>query len=355
MMKIEGVPLSFLSYTADALATRFSHETVPSHARSIFKEELSRYRAWRRTLFDLYLLETGSLADQDVIAGLMRIARLEGEESTATKLLILGHVLPEEMTISDLTYENALEIDKGLNGKKRPAFRNALYLLDRLRAAPLAAASTHLLPREVIGLLPPPSGHLYHAPLPPVLSVAYEAGEPPLRAALPFVYRLSLLAGILTSQQDPTLDELARKCQLLWEVDPAKYGFVRPSKIALKQYIRNIGKHSGITYSPPMPKQSVVDAAWADLRISMRSHGKRSKVNCTSYVSKYALKDQLTPAMITPVWIKKTERSLSGHHRRTFRSGIFVLDALLDDTGFPNENLPSQVSGLVRERRQPKA
>lgn len=53
LMKIEGVPLSFLSYTADALATRFSHETVPSHARSIFKEELSRYRAWRRTLFDL--------------------------------------------------------------------------------------------------------------------------------------------------------------------------------------------------------------------------------------------------------------------------------------------------------------
>lgn len=355
LIKIEGVPLSFLSYTADALDMRFPHDTVPFHARGIFKGELSRYRAWRRTLFDLYLLENGAPADQDVIAGLMRIARLEGEGYNSQKLYILRHIISEKMKVSNLTYANAIKIDKTLTENDRQTFRGALYVLDRLQAAPLAAASTHLLPREVIGLLPPPSGHLYHAPLPPVLSLAYEAGEPPLRAALPFVYRLSLLAGILTAQQDPSLDELARKCQLLWEVDPAKFGFARPSKAALKQYIRNIGRHSGITYSPPIPKQSVVDAAWADLRISMRSHGKRSKVNCTSYVSKYALKDQLTPAMITPDWVKEIEQSLSGYHRRTFRSGIFVLDALLDDPSFPNENMPSQASGLIRERRQPKA
>lgn len=164
LIKIEGVPLSFLSYTADALDMRFPHDTVPPHARGIFKKGLSRYRAWRRTLFDLYLLDTGAPADQDAISGLTRIARLEFKEVNAPTLRILRHVLPVEVTISDLTYENALEIDKSLDEKKRPAFRNALYLLDRLRAVPLAAASTHLLPREVIGLLPPPSGHLYHAP-----------------------------------------------------------------------------------------------------------------------------------------------------------------------------------------------
>lgn len=99
LIKIEGVPLSFLSYTADALDMRFPHDTVPAHARGIFKKELSRYRAWRRTLFDLYLLETGAPADQDAISGLMRIARLEGEGGNATKLRILRHVLPGPVTL----------------------------------------------------------------------------------------------------------------------------------------------------------------------------------------------------------------------------------------------------------------
>jgi len=216
LIKIEGVPLLALSYSAEDLQTRFPHGKVPPCAQKVFKRELSRYRAWRRTLYDLFLLETGALADHDPIAGLRRIARLEYGGRTDESLRSLGGTLPEGIAINELTFASALQIDQGLNENMRPPFRAALSLLDRLQTAPLATASRHLLPSGPIGRLPAPSAHVYHAPLPPTLDAAYAAAPPNVRAALPFVYRLSLMTGIVLPDDDPSLDVLAGKCVSLW-------------------------------------------------------------------------------------------------------------------------------------------
>ena len=212
---------------------------------------------------------------------------------------------------------------------------------------------SHLLPPEILGRLLQPSGHLYHTPLPPKLNAAYLNAAPSLKAALPFVYRLSLVTGIFSSEQDPSLDEFARKSQQMWETDPVDYGFVKPSKVALKIYIRNIGKNSTIFYSAPKPQQSRASVAWSELRARMRALGKDG-VNATYFVSKPAIMDQLAPADITSSWVRETSQSLNGHKRNAFRSGIFVLDELVEDLGFPSEGLPRQVSGTARERRQPR-
>lgn len=354
LIKIEGVPLMGLSYSAEELDSRFPKDNVPPCARSIFKEELSRYRAWRRTLFDLFLLETGTLADQEPVAGLMRIARLEFDENKSRRLSILRRVLRDGMQVSDLTNAHALQIDRQLCGSMRLRVRVALSLLDQLQRAPLAAASGHLLPAEIIGRLPAPSGHLYHAPLPPRLQAAYADAPTLPKAAMPFVYRLSLMTGIVSSEQDLSLDELAWKCRALWEVDPADHGFQRPSQVALRMYIRHVGQYSGQGYIAPKPKQPTVAATWADLRQLMRSHGKETMTSRTSAVSRYAMQDSLVPAAITPEWVRETARSLKGWQRNAFRSGIFVLDDLIEDASFPDNLLPRQVSGMARERRQAK-
>lgn len=353
LIKFEGVPLNLLSYAPEELDARFPHNVVPAHTQSVFKGEMTRYLGWRRMIFDVQLLETGSPADQDTISALMRICRLEHGKNTTQNLGALRHALPTGMKISDLTYPVALQVDKQLSEKARPPFRAAISLLDRLQDAPLAAASRHLLPPEILGRLPQPSGHLYHTPLPPKLNTAYLNAAPSLKAALPFVYRLSLVTGIFSSEQDPSLDEFARKSQQMWETDPVDYGFVKPSKVALKIYIRNIGKNSTIFYSAPKPQQSRASVAWSELRDRMRALGKDG-VNATYFVSKPAIMDQLAPADITSSWVRETSQSLNGHKRNAFRSGIFVLDELVEDLGFPSEGLPRQVSGTARERRQPR-
>ncbi len=350
LIPIEGVPLLALSYSAQDLQTRFPHDRVPPCACRVFKQELSRYRAWRRTLFDLFLLETGSFADRDVVAGFERLARLQFGQHV-NRFSILRHALPNTMEIRDLTAASALDIDRSLPDHRRQPFRAALSMLDRLQDAPLAAGSRHLLPSEIIGRLPPPSGHLYHAPLPPRLEAAYSDAPALLRAAMPFVYRLSLITGILSPDQDPSLDDLASKCVALWDVDPIDYDFLRPSQVTLKTYIRNIGKHSGVGQTPPARELSAIPQAWSDLRSLMRQHGLKKQVQRTCGVSSQAIKDEVAPAAVTPAWIQKTLEILPRQKRNAFRSGIFVLDDLIKDKKFPSGVLPQETSGLSRERK----
>jgi hypothetical protein len=350
LVRIEEMPLLGLSYTAEELQEKFPHDVVPLCAKKVFKNELSRYRAWRRMLYDIFLLETGSFADHDVISGFIRIARLQYKVRTSENLRILRRVLPQGMEIKDLTFSNAIQIDKTLTNVTRPNFRNALYLLDRLQDAPLAARSRHLLPEGTIGLLPPPSGHLYHAPLPPQLHEVYSEAPPRLHAAMPFVYRLCLITGILSSDQDPSLDEFAKKCEALWYVDPHNYGFSKPSKVALKSYIRNIRNHTVSGHTPPARIQAATPLAWSDLRSLMRQHGLEKLIQRTFGVSGPAIKEDVAPTKITPAWIQEKLRDLPRQQRNAFRSGIFVLDELIEDATFPNDILPREVSGLKRER-----
>ncbi|MBA98800.1 MAG: hypothetical protein CMN10_14780 [Roseobacter sp.] len=76
---------------------------------------MSRYRAWWRTLFESYSLETGFAANQDVIASLMRMARWEGERDNIPKLHLLRHVILGGMKVSDLKYVDAPKLNKTLS------------------------------------------------------------------------------------------------------------------------------------------------------------------------------------------------------------------------------------------------
>lgn len=353
LIKIEGVPLLALSYSAQDLETRFPHDVVPPCARVIFKQELTRYRGWRRTLFDLFLLETGSLADNDVVAGMQRLARLQFGRNPG-ELYILRQALPRKMAIKELTTASALQIDQRLPDHMRPPFRAALSLLDRLQDAPLAAGSRHLLPSETIGRLPPPTGHLYHAPFPPKLDAVYSAAPPLVRAAMPFVYRLCLITGVLSPDKNLSLAELAETSRGLWEVDPKDHGFQRPSQVALKSYIRNIRNHVQTSVCARKRNQSALREAWSDLRQEMDAHGKGTLIQRTYGLSRHALLDKISPAEITPNWVRKTMQTLSGHQRNAFRSGVFVLDDLIGDETFPRHVLPQKVSGVRRERKQPQ-
>jgi len=281
----------------------------------------------------------------------MRIARLEFGGHTNQNLRILRRTLPQGMEIKYLTFSSALKIDQQLGEEMRPPFRAALSLLDRLQDAPLAAKSLHLLPSDKIGRLPAPTGHLYHAPLPPRLDAVYSVAPPLVRAAIPFVYRLSLVTGVLSAEQNPSLDEFSEKCVLLWYVDPNDHGFPRPSQFALKAYIRHIRQYAGSGHTPPERKQAPAPQAWTDLRRLMRQHGKHKMIQRTFGVSAHAIQDGLTPAKITPRWIERTLQILPRKERNAFRTGIFVFDDLIADENFPSGVLPSKVSGLKRERK----
>lgn len=244
LSRTEGVPLFTLSFRPEELDARYPAGSVPQHAREVFKMELSRYHGWRRTVFDAFLLDTGRPPDQDPVSALMRVARLEIPGNSYQHLRTLRRAVPDLSRLHDIGREGALHIDKQLPPKLRPSFRTALSVLDRLRESSLATASRHMLPCTAIGTLPAPSSHLYHAPLPKRLDGVYSEAPLKLRAAIPFVYRLCCLAGILIPHEDPSLDELARKSRQLWDIDPSAYGFRSPTKAALKKYITNIGKCS---------------------------------------------------------------------------------------------------------------
>ena len=349
LIQIENVPLLALSYSASDLQTRFPSHEVPLCAQKFFKLELTRYQAWRRTLFDLFLLETGSFADQDLIAGLERIVRLQFKRRT-NELYALRHALPPTVEIKDLTPSSALQIDRHLDGPLRQSYRAALGLLDRLQDAPLAAGSRHFLPAEIIGRLPPPTGHLYHAPLPPKLDAVYSVAPSRVRAAVPFLYRLSLIAEILSPDLDPSFNDFAEKCLSLWNVDPQEHGFQKPSQVALQSYIRRIGLHAGADYAPPTPVQATVPQAWTDLRSLMRQRGFQKMIQRTFGVSAHAIRTGISPAKMTPEWIQETLQVLPRQERNAFRSGIFVLDELIQHKEFPQDVLPREVSGLTRMR-----
>jgi len=86
----------------------------------------------------------------------------------------------------------------------------------------------------------------------------------------------------------------------------------------------------------------------------MRVHGKDKMIQRTFGVSRYAILDEVPPVQITPAWVRKTMQSLEDQRRKAFRSGIFVLDDLINDACLPDHVLPREVSGITRERKRPQ-
>lgn len=353
LQKIEGVPLLGLTYTAEELCNRFPHDVVPLHAQPIFKKELSRYRGWRRAIFDLYLLDIGKPADIENIAALTRIARLEFTVEKHKELYILRNILPENLRICDLDAENALALDKSLDPKDRPPFRRALSVIDQLQTAQLAQDVKYLLPNEMIGQLPAPSSHVYNAPLPPKLAAEFADGATLLKAAMPFAYRLALLSGALSDDDDPTLDELALRLKPLFGIDPADYGFRSPTQATFQIYIRHIWKFSSLGPYVRARTLSPIQVTWAELRRQLRSRGKTEMIHGTYLVSKYAVADGLAPQELTPTWFQNTDQRLSGGARRAFRTGVFVIDDLIQCDDLPGHLLPQYPSGITRMRKKP--
>lgn len=351
--KIEGVPLLGLTYTAEELCNRFPHDAVPLYAQPVFKEELSRYRAWRRALFDLYLLEIGVPADMDEIAALTRIARLEYTVGKYKKLFILRRTLPKGLRICDLSTNVALTVDKAIVPKDRPQFRNALSVIDQLQTAQLAQSVQHLLPTKNIGQLPAPGSHVYHAPLPPKLETEFADGATLLKAAMPFAYRFALHTGALSNDDDPTLNELALRLKPMFEIDPAEHGFRSPTKATFQTYIRHIWKYSSLGPYMRDSTLSPIQEAWVEFRRQIRLHGKTEMIHGTHYVSKYAVAAGLAPHELNPEWFQGTDQRLSGVDRRAFRSGAFVFDDLIQCGDLPGHLLPRHASGITRMRKKP--
>jgi len=350
--KIEGVPLLGLTYTAADLCNRFPHDVVPLYAQSVFKKELSRYRAWRRALFDLYLLDIGVPADVDVIDALMRIARLEYGGRTYQRLSILRRTLSNDRRICDLNTETALALDKALIPRDRAPFRSALSVIDWLQTGQLAQGVQHLLPTKPIGQLPAPSSHVYHAPLPPKLAARFADGEALLKAALPFCYRLAVRTKALSADDDPTLEELALRLKPIYDIDPAEHGFHSPTKANFQVYIRHIWKYSSLGPYVPISTLSPVEKAWAEFRRQLRSHGKTEMIPRTHHVSKYAIADGLAPHELNQAWFAVIDRDLSGVDSRAFRSGAFFFDQLIQSDCLPHHLLPRHASGIVRIRKK---
>ena len=350
--KIEGVPLFGLTYTAADLCNRFPHDSVPLYAQSVFKKELTRYRAWRRALFDLYLLDVGVPPDMDEIAALTRIARLEYTAKKHQELSVLRRTLPNGWRICGLNAEAALNLDKALDPKDRPQFRRALSVVDQLQTAQLAKSVQHLLPTKLIGKLPKPSSHVYHAPLPPKLTAEFVDGEALLKAAMPFCYRLAVLTKALSADDDPTLDELALRLKPIYDIDPAEHGFHSPTKANFQVYIRHIWKYSSLGPYVPISTLSPVEKAWAEFRRQLRSHGKTDMIPRTHHVSKYAIADGLAPHELNQAWFAVIDRGLSGVDSRAFRSGAFFFDQLRQSDCLPHHLLPRHASGIVRMRKK---
>ncbi|MGJ8546663.1 MAG: hypothetical protein ACSHWZ_14550 [Sulfitobacter sp.] len=353
LQRMEGVPLMGLTYTAADLCNRFPHDVVPLHAQPIFKKELSRYRGWRRALFDLYLLDMGRPADMEDIAALMRIARLEFITEKPSELSILRKILPANRRICDLNAESALALDKSLDPKDRPPFRRALSVIDQLQTAQLAQSVQHLLPTKNIGQLPAPSSHVYHAPLPPKLATEFADGATLLKAAMPFAYRFALHTGALSNDDDPTLNELALRLKPMFEIDPAEHGFRSPTKATFQTYIRHIWKYSSLGPYIRDSTLSPIQEAWVEFRRQIRLHGKTEMIHGTHYVSKHAVADGLAPHELNPEWFQGTDQRLSDVDRRAFRSGAFVIDALIQCDDLPGHLLPRHASGIKRMRKKP--
>lgn len=353
LQKIERVPLLGLTYTAADLCNRFPHEVVPLHAQAVFKKELTRYWGWRRAIFDLYLLDMGKPADMEDIAALTRIARLEFATEKHKELSILRGMLPANLRICDLNAEKALALDKSLDPKNRAPFRRALSVMDHLQTSQLAQGVKHLLPKEKIGQLPAPSSHVYNAPLPPKLAAQFANGGASLKAAIPFAYRFAVLIKTLSDGDDPTLEELALVLKPMFELDPADYGFRRPNKATFQTYIKRIWDCSSLGPYVGISTLSPVQEAWAKLRKQLRAHGKSDMVQGTYFVSKYAISDGLSPHELSPTWFQNTDQRLSGAARRAFRSGVFVIDDMIQCDDLPGHLLPQSPSGITRMRNKP--
>jgi hypothetical protein len=174
---------------------------VPHHAKIVFGNDLKRYRSWRRNLFDLLTIAYRRPLDGDDWSTLLRIARLLVGQATAQRLYHLRQPLPPGTRPQDVTRHQALACDRALPAGKRNGFRNGAALLDRLARSPIVQ-EFGLAPTEPVGRFPDWSCHMTHEPLPPRLRAEYDAAPIAIRAALPFVWRIGVMAGVFDRTSD---------------------------------------------------------------------------------------------------------------------------------------------------------
>lgn len=355
LAEFESLPLVAMSYSGTDLARKFPGDVVPVQAQCTFNSELTRYQSWRRRVLDLQLLSDGTRVDVDPIAGLQRIARIEIGDWAINSFYTLRKVLPEATDPAAVDRSIALRINAELSGFVLSAFRQSISVMDRLQESPLAKA-TGLLPAEPIGPLPSDSDHRKHAPLPDKLAEEFERAPANIRSAIPFVYRIAVMRGLISSSDNITMKDLVCGSNevVLLGLDPADFGFERPTRATLRMYVRRLVRHVGPVDAPRRSSSDPVAQAWAELRLELSGRGLKSVMTRTIAVSNYAVPQGLRPAEITPGWIAETERSLSGRKVTQFRTGIFAIDGLFELADFPSSLLPKGISGLARQRKPAK-
>ncbi|WP_109464311.1 hypothetical protein [Albibacillus kandeliae] len=355
LAEFESLPLVAMSYSGTELATKFPRDVIPVQAQGTFKSELTRYQSWRRRLLDLQLLTDGTRVDDDPITGLQRVARIEIGDWAVNSFYTLRKVLPEATDPAAIDRSIALRINAELSGFVLSNFRQSISVMDRLQESALAKG-TGLLPAEPIGPLPSDSDHRRYAPLPDKLAKEFERAPANVRCAIPFIYRIAVMRGLISSSENISTKDLVCGSNevVLLGLDPAEFGFERPAKATLKIYVQRLVRHVGPVDAPRRSSADPVEHAWSELRHELSRRGLKSVMNRTIAVSGQAVPQSLRPADITPGWIVETEMSLSGTKLSQFRTGIFAIDALSELHDFPSSLLPNSKSGLVRQRRPAK-
>lgn len=353
LTKIVGLPLIAIAETPAELAARFPPDEVPQEAESVFGRDRSRYRSWRQTLLDALLIHTKSHIDTDDLAGLRRLSRLFIRPTAVNPLYYIPKFVPCEMSVRELSADVARSIDSDLSGQDRVIFRALASVLDHLQDVETARA-TGLLPREKLNL-PKSYDHFEFIHMPEQLRVIREQAPRNVQNALDFCYRFSVVSGLLVDGEDAALTDLTKPSFLkaLRDLDPAEFGFQRPSKSTFEQYIKRMDAYArrGVHKRDIVPDDPI-EAAWWQLSKFIRDHFGKFPDEAV-VVRKLALTDGLAPGDLTHSWFRTHEGELEGSKRSQFRRSAFFYDRL-QELALPPDLEIQNGCGLKPLRRRKK-
>lgn len=345
------LPLFAIDLPAPGFSARFTKHSMPPEAKAVFGKELGKYRTWRRLLLDCQLLATGKAVDADPWDSLRRLARLVLSRQAANNIYNASARLPAGLAPWQIDRELVLKVDAALPDERRAAFRAGLRIIDKLHGVELARASG-LLPSVKIGLLPKPTAHEMHIPLPTQLQRLFAAAPQPVRSAIPFVWRLAVAGGVFKSVDDTAPRDLVAppQFQRLLALDPRHFGFMRPSAKTYRVYLYRIARHVD-PLAGASPEADPVVAPWQELfRCAERAGAAQTRIAGLRAVSRIAIEERLPPGGLTAEWCQERLARQGPTGVRCFRYGCYLLDDLADDPAVPSVLLPAEPTGVERIR-----
>jgi hypothetical protein len=212
------------------------------------------------------------------------------------------------------------------------------------------------LPSARIGSLPKEHDHEHYCPLPSGLQAAKEQLSRSERNALVFTWRLSVIAGIWSEEDNPSPPDFigGDRAGRLLDLDPKDYGFERPTLATYGIYLRLLGRAFGRLYGVGLLRErSEPEVQWAQLRTAIKEAELLSKdrIGGLSAISTPALRDKIGPRDLLPEWFAARSASLDPIRRRAFESACYALNDLYLREGSHAALLPQHGTGIRRQRK----